>query len=81
MTTQIDLFTPAFNPTSKSVLDLSGNNPAKVGDTLRYQVSLTNTGADPADSSVITDVLPPNTTYVPGSLVLETNPGSTPARI
>ena len=76
ITTQIDLFTPAFNPTSKSVLNLSGNDPAQVGDTLRYQVSLTNTGADPADTSVITDVLPPNTSYVPGSLVLATNPGT-----
>ena len=79
VTTQIDLFTPAFNPISKSVVNLSGNNPAKVGDTLRYQVSLTNTGSDPATNSIITDALPPNTTYVPGSLVLEANPGSTPS--
>ena len=79
VTTQIDLFTPAFNPISKSVVNLSGNSPAQVGDTLRYQVSLTNTGADPADNSVITDVLPTNTTYVPGSLVLEANPGSAPS--
>ncbi len=79
VTTQIDLFTPAFNPISKSVVNLSGNDPAQVGDTLRYQVSLTNTGADPADNSVITDALPVNTTYVPGSLVLEANPGSAPS--
>ncbi len=77
ITTQIDLFTPAFNPVSKSVVDLNGNSPAKVGDTLRYQISLTNTGADPADNSVISDALPPNTTYVPGSLMLVANPGST----
>ena len=79
VTTQIDLFTPAFNPISKSVVDLSGNSPAQPGDTLRYQVSLTNTGSDPATNSIITDPLPANTTYVPGSLVLETNPGSTPS--
>ena len=77
VTTQIDLFTPAFNPVSKTVTDLSGNSPAKIGDTLRYQVSLTNTGADPSDSSVIADAIPANTTYVPGSLVLVANPGST----
>lgn len=76
ITTQIDLFTPAFNPTSKSVVNLSGNDPAKVGDTLRYQVTLTNTGSDPADASVITDPLPDGVTYVPGSLVLQANPGS-----
>ena len=56
LTTQIDLYTPAFNPISKTVTDLSGNSPAQVGDTLEYQVSFTNTGLDDADSSVVTDV-------------------------
>ena len=76
VTTQIDLFTPAFNPVIKTVTDLQGNSPTAVGDTLLYQVSLTNIGADPADLSVMTDPLPPNITYTPGSLVLVANPGS-----
>ncbi|MTD14814.1 DUF11 domain-containing protein [Nakamurella sp. YIM 132087] len=77
VTTQIDLYSPAFNPVSKSVTNLSGNSPARVGDTLQYQISLTNTGSDPADASVITDALPANVTYVPGSLVVVANPGTT----
>ena len=44
VTTQIDLYTPAFNPVSKTVTNLSGNSPARAGDTLEYQLSFTNTG-------------------------------------
>ena len=29
VTTQVDLFTPAFNPVSKTVVNLSGNDPAR----------------------------------------------------
>ena len=76
VTTQIDLFTPAFSPVIKTVTDLQGHSPAAVGDTLNYKISLTNTGADPADKSVMTDPLPANVTYTPGSLVLVANPGS-----
>lgn len=76
VTTQIDLFSPAFNPVSKTVTNLNGNSPAKVGDTLQYQISLTNTGSDPADNSVLTDNLPPDVTFVPGSMVMIANPGA-----
>src|SRR5262249_34917334 len=37
-------------------------------DTLEYTVNVTNTGQDPAGNVVLTDPLPANTTYVPGSL-------------
>ncbi|MFT3852678.1 MAG: hypothetical protein QM733_08080 [Ilumatobacteraceae bacterium] len=76
VTTQIDLYTPAFNPVSKTVTNLSGHSPAQVGDTLRYQVTFTNTGADYADQTVVTDVLAANQTYVPGSISVITSPGS-----
>ena len=75
ITTQIDLYTPAFNPVSKTVTNLSGNSPARVGDTLEYQLSYTNTGIDFADGAVVTDVLPPNVTFVPGSIVVTASPG------
>ena len=39
VTTQIDLFTPAFNPVSKTVSNLSGHSLAQAGDTLEYQVT------------------------------------------
>jgi len=76
VTTQIDLFTPAFNPVSKVVSNLSGHTTAQAGDTLEYQVTLTNTGQDPADLSVVTDPLGGNLSYVPGSILVSTNTGA-----
>jgi uncharacterized repeat protein (TIGR01451 family) len=40
------------------------------GDTLRYTVRATNAGGDDASNAVLTDPVPANTTYVPGSLVV-----------
>ena len=76
VTTQIDLFTPAFNPVSKTVSNLSGHTPTQAGDTLEYQISLTNTGQDPADNSVVTDPLPAGITFVPGSILVSANTGA-----
>ncbi len=67
LTTQIDLYAPAIKGT-KTVRNLAGNDPAKIGDTLEYTLSYGNTGDDDALKAVIRDSLPPNTTYVPGSL-------------
>ncbi|WP_424098361.1 choice-of-anchor E domain-containing protein [Moorena producens] len=38
------------------------------GDTIAYSISVTNTGNDNAVNTVITDVVPTGTTFVPGSL-------------
>ena len=67
ITTQVDLFAPTIQG-SKSVTNLSGNSPAKVGDVLEYSLTFSNTGDDPAINSVVTDALPANVTYVPGSV-------------
>ncbi|OLF15956.1 hypothetical protein BU204_18790 [Actinophytocola xanthii] len=77
VTSQIDLFTPQFDPVSKSVVNLSGNAPARPGDVLEYRISYTNSGGDAADASVIRDVVPANVTYVPGSLAVIAAPGAT----
>jgi len=75
VTTQIDLYTPAFNAVSKTVTNLSGHSTAQVGDTLQYKLSFTNTGQDFADNSVITDLLAANQSYVPGTINVTTSPG------
>ncbi|TWD82228.1 putative repeat protein (TIGR01451 family) [Kribbella amoyensis] len=67
LTTQIDLYAPAIHGT-KTVRNLAGNEPAKVGDTLEYTMSFANTGDDDALRSMVRDALPANTSYVPGSL-------------
>jgi uncharacterized repeat protein (TIGR01451 family) len=78
VTTAINLFAPDFSPSSKTVLDLSGNDPARVGDELAYTLTYTNAGQDPARSAVLTDPLPPNVNYVPGSMEILSGPGAGP---
>ncbi|WP_018681194.1 DUF11 domain-containing protein [Actinokineospora enzanensis] len=77
VTSQIDLFTPTFNAVSKTVTNLNGNNPAQPGDTLEYRLTFTNSGGDYADASVVRDALATGLTYLPGSLVVDTDSGST----
>lgn len=67
LTTQIDLYAPTVQGT-KSVVNLSGNDVAKVGDVLEYTTSFSNTGQDPADAATMNDTLPAGLTYQPGSL-------------
>lgn len=75
LTTQIDLYAPTIVGT-KTVRNLAGNEPAKVGDTLEYTLSFGNTGDDDALRSTVRDALPANTTYVPGSLSVSQGAGS-----
>jgi len=72
ISTRIDLRAPRF-PSVKSVINTNGNSPAQIGDTLRYELSFTNTGDDPADNFVVTDPIPAGTAYVPGSLRVDGN--------
>jgi uncharacterized repeat protein (TIGR01451 family) len=67
LTTSIDLYAPTIQG-DKTVRNLSGNTPARIGDTLEYTLTYTNTGDDDAIGSVVRDVLPPDTSYVPESL-------------
>ncbi|MEL4319681.1 hypothetical protein WJX64_11765 [Leifsonia sp. YIM 134122] len=76
LTTAINLFAPDFTPSTKSVVNLNGNSPARPGDTLQYTVNLTNVGGDPAAQSVASDPLPSGTEYVPGSLQIVAGAGA-----
>ena len=53
VTTQLDEYAPQFAPPTKAVEDLQGNNPAKIGDTLRYTLTFTNIGLDAAKNVVL----------------------------
>ena len=70
VTTAIDVFAPDFSPSTKTVTNLTGGDPARVGDRLRYTVTFVNGGQDPAVNTSIADPIPAGTTYVPGSLVV-----------
>ncbi len=52
---------------TKSVVDLNGNNPAAPGDTLRYTITMTNSGTR-ATGVFFNDFPDPNTTIVIGSV-------------
>ena len=52
----------------KSVLDVNGGLVLP-GDVLEYAISFSNSGNDPATRTVVLDGIPPNTTYLPNSIV------------
>ena len=65
--TSISTLAPDFSTSTKSATDLNGGLLLP-GDTLHYSITVTNTGNDASIKTVLTDVLPPEVTYVPGSL-------------
>jgi large repetitive protein len=69
----IDVFEPLLE-IEKKAFDLNGGayNP---GDVIRYTIELTNTGIDTATKVTLQDVIPAGTTYLPGSLKVNVNPG------
>jgi uncharacterized repeat protein (TIGR01451 family)/fimbrial isopeptide formation D2 family protein len=65
----------------KTVQILVDNGSAGIvdpGDTLRYTITITNTGAAPATGVVFTDAVPVNTTYVADSVQLNGLPVGQP---
>ena len=72
LTFSTDVFQPDFTSTNgftKTVADLNGGSTLP-GDILEYTLTMTNTGNDIATGVVLTDAIPANTTYVPGSLAV-----------
>ncbi len=62
----------------KLVADANGNSIVDSGETLTYTLSGTNTGPGTAFNCVVTDTLPANVTYIPGTLEVVNCPGITP---
>ena len=63
--------TPIVDPPEKDdalVGDVDGDGRADPGDTLRYTVTFTNRGDQPAQALLFSDTLDPNLTLVGGSL-------------
>ncbi len=51
------------------VTDLDGDTLVDPGDTLRWRITVTNTGSAMATNVILTDEVPAHTTLVPGSVV------------
>ena len=58
---------PLFTSSTKTAQDLDGGS-LLVGDTIEYRVDVINTGDMNASGVVVTDIVPADTTYVPGSI-------------
>ena len=71
-----DLFAPDVQ-SSKSVADLNGGL-AEPGDELEYVITGANRGQDAALNTVVTDPVPANTSFVPGSLRVTGGAGAGP---
>jgi uncharacterized repeat protein (TIGR01451 family) len=56
--------------------DLNGDGFPSIGDTITYLITLTNVGFVPVDDEVLTDQLPSNVNYVPGSTIFNNNTGT-----
>ncbi|EDX72702.1 conserved repeat domain protein [Coleofasciculus chthonoplastes PCC 7420] len=61
---------------SKTVepIDSNGNGAADPGEELRYTITIENTGTGTSTNTILTEDIPANTTYVPGSATLNGNP-------
>jgi large repetitive protein len=71
-----DLYAPVIRAT-KTVANLTHpDGPTRAGDRLRYSVTFANEGLEAATNFVATDKIPPDTTYVAGSLRIPTAPAS-----
>jgi len=69
-----DLYAPVIHAT-KTVENLTHpEGPTRAGDRLRYTVKFANQGLEAATNFVATDKIPPNTTYVAGSLRIPSAP-------
>jgi uncharacterized repeat protein (TIGR01451 family) len=75
----VTLATDIFVPDIKSTLVKSGadvNGGALLpGDDIEYTINFSNAGQDGATQVVVTDNIPANTAYVPGSLSIASSPG------
>ncbi len=65
--TSIPTFKPDFTTSQKTAVDVNGA-PLLPGDVIEYTIVVTNTGNDTAVGTVLTDALPAQVSFVPGSL-------------
>ena len=74
LTWATDIYVPIITPNIvKTATDLNGGSLVP-GDLLRWNISLSNSGLDTGTNLVLVDPIPAGTTYVPGSLVINTAP-------
>ena len=69
--TCVDVGAPVFDFASKTATDETGDGAVDVGETITWSINPLNSGSLPAIGTVVEDVIPPDTSYVPGTLALD----------
>ncbi|MBI3791688.1 MAG: DUF11 domain-containing protein [Gemmatimonadetes bacterium] len=72
----VDLFNPVINGNVVKLVTDENGGLLSTGDTLRYDLTVANTGQDGALNVVLIDSIPAGTTYVPGSLQIVSGAGA-----
>lgn len=75
ISTAIDVFEPEIL-LNKTIVNINGNNPANLGDTIEYTLKVVNKGNDPSDSVTVIDSLYNVMTYIPNSIQILTGPNA-----
>lgn len=70
----IPFIIPTLSKTVRLVVDVNGNTFLDPGDTVLWTVSISNLQSSVVTSMTISDVLPVNVTYVPGSSSIDSIP-------
>jgi uncharacterized repeat protein (TIGR01451 family) len=70
VTTAIDLYAPQISSTKTGTDLTNASGPVQPGDLIQYSMTVSNSGQDAAKNVVLTDAIPANTQFVPGSLVV-----------
>ncbi|NVN90475.1 MAG: DUF11 domain-containing protein [Desulfuromonadales bacterium] len=79
LTFATDLYVPIITPNLvKTITKVNNNGVATLmpGDTIRFTVTMKNTGIDTATNLVLSDNIPAYTTYLPGSLKITSGSNS-----
>jgi uncharacterized repeat protein (TIGR01451 family)/MYXO-CTERM domain-containing protein len=76
--TSVATFKPDFGNVNKTVTDLTVHPGGLVfpGDVIQYTITALNAGNDDATNAVLTDAVPANLTFVPGSIQIVTGPNA-----
>jgi large repetitive protein len=74
VTFMVEVIQPSLE-TTKTAADVNGPNLVP-GDTVEYTITVENTGNETAAGVVLSDPIPADTTYVPGSLAVTAGPNA-----
>ncbi|HPH27081.1 MAG TPA: MYXO-CTERM sorting domain-containing protein [Pseudomonadota bacterium] len=75
--TGISTLFPVFSDSTKTYVNVSRpDQPVVPGDTVRYTMKVLNNGSDTSINTILSDPLPPQLTYVPGTIKIIDGPNA-----